>query len=133
MAPSTVEAQVLQLPPNNDLNATIAVLSTIDVFWTGVNAGLEQAGDGLESLAWDKGSKVGKGRGSFGRPGRPVAVQHAMKAIQSTPDWKPNSVNIIEGTATGVDRRWKRMTVKFANGGRKHCTQTTRSRRTAVG
>ena len=74
-----------------------------------MNAGLEKAGDGLESLAWDKGSVL--------RPGTPVAVQHAMKAIQSTPDWKPNNVNINEGTATGVDRGRKRTTITFANGG----------------
>jgi hypothetical protein len=119
MAPSTVEAQVVQPPVNHDLNAMIVFPSTIDAFWTGVNAGLEKAAHGLESLASDRGSKVGEDLGSFGslRPGTPVAVQHAVKGIQSSPDWKPNGVNINEGTVTGVDRRMKCITIKFANGG----------------
>ena len=119
MAASTVEAQVLQPPPNNEFNATIALPSTIDAFWTGVNAGLEKAGDGLESLAGDTGSNVGKGLGSFDslRPGTPVAVQYAVKGIQASPDWKPIGANINEGTVTGVDRSRKRITIKFANGG----------------
>ena len=116
MATSAVEAQVLQPPPNNEFNATIALPSTIDAFWTGVNAGLEKAGDGLDALAGD--SKVGKGLGSFGslRPGTPVAVQYAVKGIQASPDWTPNGANINEGTVTRVDSSRKRITIEYANG-----------------
>ena len=125
----TAGAQVLQPPPNNGFNATIALPSTIDAFWTGVNEGLEKAGDGLDALTGDTGTKVGKGIGSFEslRPGTPVAVQYAVKGIQASPRWNtqsgPNGANINEGTVTGVDRSRKRITIKFANGG----TETLRS------
>ena len=119
IATSTVEAQVLQPPPNNGFNATIALPSTIDAFWTGVNAGLEKAGDGLDRLAGSKDANVGKGLGSFGslRPGTPVAVQYAVKGIQASPDWQPNGANINEGTVTRVDRGRKQITIQYANGG----------------
>jgi hypothetical protein len=122
-ATPAAEAQVLQPPPNNGFNATIALPSTIDAFWTGVDEGLEKAGDGINHLVGDTGHKVGRGSGSFDslRPGTPVAVQYTVKGIQASPDWSaqagPNGVTANEGTVTGVDRSRKQVTIKFANGG----------------
>jgi hypothetical protein len=129
LAMPTVEAQVLQPPPNNGFNATIALPSTIDAFWTGVNEGLEKAGEGLDALTGDTGTNAGKGIGSFEslRPGTPVAVQYAVKGIEVSPRWNsqtaPNGTGINEGTVTGVDRSSKRITITFANG----ATETLRS------
>ena len=122
LATWTAEAQILQPPPNNGFNATIALPSTIDAFWTGVNEGLEKAGDGLDALTGD-GTKVAKGSGSFEslRPGTPVAVQYAVKGIQASPrldsQTAPNGANVNEGTVTRVDRSRKQITIKYANGG----------------
>jgi hypothetical protein len=121
IATSTAEAQILQPPPNNGFNATIALPSTIDAFWTGVNEGLEKAGDGLDALTGD-GTKVGKGSGSFEslRPGMPVAVQYAVNGIQASPRWNTqtssNGANINEGTLTRVDYSRKQITITYANG-----------------
>src|SRR5262245_39568583 len=123
MATPAVEAQVLQPPPNNGFNATIALPSTIDAFWTGVDEGLEKAGDGLDHLVGDAGHKVRQGSGSLEslRPGTPVAVQYAVKGVQASPDLTalagPSGVTANEGTVTSVDRGRKQITIKFANGG----------------
>jgi len=61
LAMPTAEAQVLQPPPNNGFNATIALPSTTDAFWTSVKEGLEKAGDGLDAQTGDMGIKAGKG------------------------------------------------------------------------
>src|SRR5215470_3659492 len=79
-ATPAADAQIL-VPPNNGFNATIALPSTIDAFWTGVNEGLEKAGDGLDHIVDGKGPRVRKGEGSLDslQPGTPVAVQYIVK------------------------------------------------------
>jgi hypothetical protein len=127
-APPAARAQIF-VPPNNGFNATIALPSTINAFWTGVNEGLEKAGDGLDDLAGAKGSKLRKGLGSLDilRPGTPVAVQYTVKGIQASSDQtaqiEPNALNTNEGTVTRVDRDNRRVTIKYANGS----TETLRS------
>ncbi len=127
-APPAARAQIF-VPPNNGFNATIALPSTIDAFWTGVNEGLEKAGDGLDDLAGTKGPKVRKGLGSLDslRPGTPVAVQYTVKGIQASADQtaqiEPTALNLNEGTVTKVDRDNGRVTIKYANG----TTETLRS------
>ena len=120
--PLTARAQIF-VPPNNGFNATIVLPSTIDAFYTGLNKGLEQAGDGIDSLTHDT-HKVHKGVGSLDslQPGTPVAVQYVVKGIQASADQtaqvSSHPVNINEGTVTRVDRDRKRITITFANGTR---------------
>lgn len=125
--PPTATAQIF-VPPNNGFNATIALPSTIDAFWTGVNEGLEKAGDGLDDLAGAKGTKVRKGMGSLDslQPGMPVAVQYTVKGIQASADASgqiSQGSNVNEGTVTRVDRDNRKVTIKYANGS----TETLRS------
>jgi hypothetical protein len=121
IATPTADAQIL-VPPNNGFNATIALPSTIDAFWTGVNEGLEKAGDGLDHLVGAKGPRVGKGVGSLDnlQPGTPVAVQYTVKGIQASADGTDQigqeGVNANEGVVTKVDRGKKEITIKFADG-----------------
>src|SRR5215510_9197124 len=115
--PVTAEAQIF-VPPNNGFNATIALPSTIDAFWTGVNEGLEKTGDGLDHLTGTRG-KVREGVGSFEslRPGTPVAVQYTVKGIQASADAADQSgLRANEGTVTRVNRGRKEITIKYANG-----------------
>jgi len=120
-SPPTARAQIF-VPPNNGFNATIVLPSTIDAFYTGLNEGLEKAGDGIDHLTGSTGTKVHKGVGSLDslQPGTPVAVQYVVKGIQASADqttqFSSNPVNINEGTVTRVDRDRKRITIKFANG-----------------
>jgi len=110
------------VPPNNGFNATIVLPSTIDAFYTGLNEGLEQAGDGIDHLTGSNGTKVRKGVGSLDslQPGTPVAVQYMVKGIQASADQTAQvsslPVTINEGTVTRVDRDRKRITITFANG-----------------
>jgi hypothetical protein len=119
-SPTTAYAQIF-VPPNNGFNATIALPSTIDAFYTGLNEGLEKAGDGIGSLTHDH-NRGHKGVGSLDslQPGTPVAVQYMVKGIQASADQtaevSPNAMNVNEGTVTRVDRDRKRITIRFANG-----------------
>jgi hypothetical protein len=121
IATPTADAQIL-VPPNNGFNATIALPSTIDAFWTGVNEGLDKAGDGLDHLVGAKGPRVGKGVGSLDslRPGTPVAVQYTVKGIQASADAADqigqDGAKANEGVVTKVDRGKKEITIKFADG-----------------
>ncbi len=114
-------AQIL-VPPNNGFNATIALPSTIDAFWTGVNEGLDKAGDGLNHLAGAKGPRTGKGTGSLDslRPGTPVAVQYMVKGVEASADAADqigqNGAAANEGVVMKVDRGKKEITIKFADG-----------------
>jgi hypothetical protein len=119
-SPPTAHAQIF-VPPNNGFNATIVLPSTINAFYTGLNEGLEKAGDGIDAFTHDT-RTVHKGVGSLDslQPGTPVAVQYVVKGIQSSADQTAqvasNPVNINEGTVTRVDRDRKRITIKFTNG-----------------
>ena len=119
--PPAADAQIL-VPPNNGFNATIALPSTIDAFWTGVNEGLEKAGDGLDHLAGAKGPRVRQGAGSLDslQPGTPVAVQYTVKGIQASADAASQTAGDAlaanEGVVTKVDRSKKEVTVRFADG-----------------
>jgi hypothetical protein len=121
IATPTASAQIL-VPPNNGFNATIALPSTIDAFWTGMNEGLEKAGDGIDHLAGAKGPQARKGAGSLEslQPGTPVAVQYAVKGIQASADGAGEIGNDAstanEGVVTKVDRGKKEITVRFADG-----------------
>jgi hypothetical protein len=121
IATPTADAQIL-VPPNNGFNATIALPSTIDAFWTGVHEGLEKAGDGLDHAAGAKGPRVGKGVGSLDslQPGTPVAVQYTVKGIQASADGPDrlgkDAVAANEGVVTKVDRGRKAITIRFADG-----------------
>ena len=121
IATPAAHAQIL-VPPNNGFNATIALPSTIDTFWTGVNEGLEKAGDGLDHLVGGKGPGTRKGAGSLDslQPGTPVAVQYIVKGIQASPDTASHIGDEVsaanEGVVTKVDRSKKEVTVKFADG-----------------
>jgi hypothetical protein len=121
IATPTADAQIL-VPPNNGFNATIALPSTIDAFWTGVNEGLEKAGDGLDHLAGAKGPRVRQGAGSLDslQRGTPVAVQYTVKGIQSSADGAgqigDDVLTANEGVVTKVDRGKKEVTVRFADG-----------------
>jgi hypothetical protein len=127
-SPPTAGAQIL-IPPNNGFNATIALPSTIQAFWTGVDEGIEKAGEGLDHLGGTSGTKVRKGLGSLDslQPGTAVAVQYTVKGIQASADdatqLAPSGSNVNEGTVTRVDRGRKHVTIKFANG----TTETLRS------
>jgi hypothetical protein len=131
-APPTARAQIF-IPPNNGFNATIVLPSTIDAFYTGLNEGLEKAGDGIDSMNRGRG-RVREGTGSLKslRPGTPVAVQYSVKGIQASADGtsqigQPGS-NVNEGVVTKVDRDDRKVTIKFANGS----TETLRSDNTAT-
>jgi hypothetical protein len=128
-APPTARAQIF-VPPNNGFNATIALPSTIDAFWTGVNEGLEKTGDGIDYLNRGR-SRVREGAGSLKslRPGTPVAVQYTVKGITAggTSQIGQAGPNVNEGTVTNVDRDSRKVTVKFANGS----TEMLRSDNTA--
>jgi hypothetical protein len=121
IATPTADAQIL-VPPNNGFNATIALPSTVDAFWTGVNEGLEKAGDGLDHLVDGKGPGMRKGAGSLDslRPGTPVAVQYMVKGIQASTDGASqigvDTSGANEGVITKVDRGKKEVTVRFADG-----------------
>jgi hypothetical protein len=119
IATPTADAQIL-VPPNNGFNATIALPSTIDAFWTGVNEGLEKAGDGLDHLAGAKGPGVRQGAGSLDslQPGTPVAVQYTVKGIRASNDAAvgDGALAANEGVVTKVDRGKKEVTVRFADG-----------------
>jgi hypothetical protein len=121
IATPTADAQIL-VPPNNGFNATIALPSTVDAFWTGVNEGLDKAGDGINDLVGAKGPRGGKGIGSLDslRPGTPVAVQYTVKGIQTSADGAgqvgSDGVKANEGVVTKVDRAKKEITIKFADG-----------------
>ena len=129
-APPTARAQIF-VPPNNGFNATIALPSTIEAFWTGVNEGLEKTGDGIDYLSHGR-SKVREGAGSLKslRPGTPVAVQYMVKGIAAggTSQIGQTGSNLNEGTVTKVDRDNRKVTIKFANGS----TETLRSDNTAT-
>jgi hypothetical protein len=126
--PPTVDAQIL-VPPINGLTATIALPSSVDAFYKGLNEGLEKAGDGIDHLTRARGTKGREGSGSLGslRPGTAVAVQYTVKGIQASADETapiaPNALNVNEGTVTRVDRSRKHVTITFANG----ATETLRS------
>jgi len=121
IATPTADAQIL-VPPNNGFNATIALPSTIDAFWTGVHEGLEKAGDGLDHIVDTKGPHVRKGAGTLDslQPGTPVAVQYTVKGIQASADGGgqigDNASTANEGVVTNVDRGKKEITVRFADG-----------------
>jgi hypothetical protein len=121
IATPTANAQIL-VPPNNGFNATIALPSTVDAFWTGVNEGLEKAGDGVHHLVDAKGPRVRKGAGSLEslQPGTPVAVQYTVKGIQASADGAgqvgDDVLTANEGVVTKVDRGKKEVTVRFADG-----------------
>src|SRR5215467_2119889 len=97
IATPTADAQIF-VPPNNGFNATIALPSTIEAFWTGVNQGLEETGDGLNHIFGPNGKTGGEGEGSLKslRPGKAVAVQYVVKGIQASAD--PNVAQANEGT-----------------------------------
>jgi len=129
-APPTARAQIF-IPPNNGFNATIVLPSTIDAFYTGLNEGLEKAGDGIDYLHRGR-SGVREGAGSLKslRPGIPVAVQYTVKGIAAGGPSQGGQAgsNVNEGTVTKVDRDNRKVTIKFANGS----TETLRSDNTAT-
>jgi len=109
-------------PPINGFNATIALPETIDSFYTGVNKGLEKAGDGLEHLTRsDQDVKIRSGSLDGLLPGTSVVVHYRVKGIQASADdvalTASENVAPNEGTIVGVDRGKGRITVKFSAGG----------------
>lgn len=112
----------IMAPPINGFNATIALPETIDSFYTGVNKGLEKAGDGLEHLTRsDQDAKMRGGSLDALLPGTSVVVQYLVKGIQaSAPDRTqpatehPPTPN--EGIIVKVDHGKERITVRFAAG-----------------
>jgi hypothetical protein len=128
-APPTAAGQIL-IPPNNGFNATIVLPSTIDAFYTGLNKGLEEAGDGINDLGrTTKIKKVHGGKSTLDglQPGAAVVVDYTVKGIQASPDQinqaDPDTLRANEGAVTRVDRSRKEITVKFAHG----ATQTLRA------
>jgi hypothetical protein len=131
--PPTATAQIF-VPPNNGFDATIALPSTIDAFYTGLNEGLEKTANGIDHLTRDKsGAREGMGSLKSLQPGTAVAVQYTVKGIQASADGtdqigQPGS-NVNEGTVTKIDRDNRRVTIKYTNGS----TETLRSDNTFTG
>jgi len=131
VATTTANAQI-QVPPNNGFNATIALPSTVDTFWTGVNEGLTKAGDGLDHLVGAKGPRAGRGAGSLDglQPGTSVAVEYTVKGVPASADGADQigqeGVKANEGVVTKVDRNKKEITIRFSDGQ----TQTLESENT---
>ena len=107
--PRTADAQRTS-PPIHGFNGVIALPETVDAFYSGLNAGIEEASDGIEHLIGAaKGTKVRGGAVALEglEPGTPLVVQYTVKGIGS-------SVN--RATVTKVDRSRKRVAVMFENG-----------------
>ena len=111
------------VPPNNGFNATIVLPSTINAFYTGLNKGLDKAGDGLDHLTGgSKDTKVHGGKRALDglQPGTAVVVRYTVKGIQASADETdqtgPTGMKVNEGTVTRVDRSDRRVTIKFADG-----------------
>jgi hypothetical protein len=121
-SPQTAGAQIM-VPPNNGFNATIVLPSTVDAFYTGLNKGLDKAGDGLDHLTGgSKDTKVRSGKRALDglQPGTSVVVRYTVKGIQASADETdqagPTGLNVNEGVVTRVDRGDRRVTIKFADG-----------------
>jgi hypothetical protein len=136
--PPTVDAQIL-VPPINGLTATIALPSTVDAFYKGLNEGLEKAGDGIDHLTRARGTKGREGSGSLGslRPGTAVAVQYTVKGIQASADEiapvAPNALNVNEGTSRESIAAGSKSRSRSQTGQPRLFDRTIRSRTAAAG
>jgi hypothetical protein len=115
----TADAQT-KAPPMHGFNGTMALPETMDKFYSGVEAGLEKLGDGIDHLTGaGKRTKVRGGTAALEglHPGSTVVVQYTVKGIQaSADDIGQNGSSVNEGTVTRVDRSRKRISIRFANG-----------------
>ena len=118
-SPPTTAAQA----PINGFNATIALPSSVDKFYSDVNTLLVKTSDGVEHLVHvTKGTTVHGGTTSLDslKPGTAVVVHYTVKGIQASADEidriGPEGLRVNEGTVTSVDRTRKRITIAFSNG-----------------
>ena len=113
--------QNMRPPPNNGFNATIVLPETIDAFYTGLNKGLEEMGDGIDALTGSSKDSTSHGGALEDlRPGTRVVMQYTVKGIQASSDVSNSNAGDAaatnEGTVIGVDHDRKRVTIKFAVG-----------------
>jgi hypothetical protein len=120
-APRTTAAQA----PINGFNATIALPSSVDKFYSDVHTVLVKTSDGVEHRVHvTKGTTAHGGPASLDslKPGTAVAVHYTVKGIQASADEidliGPEGLRVNEGTVTNVDRARKRITIAFSNGTR---------------
>jgi hypothetical protein len=74
-----------QAPPIGGFNATIALPETIDAFYDGINAGLEKAGDSIDSLTGrSRHLKMPGDSLDALRPGTSVIVHYTVKGVQAS-------------------------------------------------
>ena len=110
----------IMAPPIHGFNATIALPDTIDKFYTGVNKGLEKAGDGIDHLRQSTPDVKARGGALDGLlPGTSVVVHYALKGIPASADDRTTADGTAtpnEGTVVAIDRGKERITVRFAAG-----------------
>jgi len=118
-APPVATAQA----PINGFNATIALPSSVDKFYSDVNTLLVKTGDGIESIAHERNARAEHGVAppfDSLRRGMSVTVHYTVKGIQASADeiqrLDSDHLSVNEGTVTSVDPRKKRIAVAFANG-----------------
>jgi hypothetical protein len=117
--PLALQAQA----PIHRFNATIALQSTDEKFYSDVNTMLVKTGDGVERVVHViKDSTVDVASASLDdlRPGKPVLVHYTVKGIQASAKEidqpGPDRQKLNEGTVIRVDRHDKRVTIRFADG-----------------
>jgi len=110
-------------PPIHGLTGTIALPYNVDKFYSGVSDIVVKSSDGIEHVVHvSKGTKV-HGAASLGSltQGTPVVVHYTVKGIQTSAveidRLGPEGLKQNEGTVTNVDRKNRRITIRFANGG----------------
>jgi hypothetical protein len=110
---STARAQDVQMiPPINGLTGSIGLQWNVDRFYTVLNKGIEETGEGIRHLTpGTHGPDRGIPTLENLHPGMPVVVLYTVKGISAA---APNQVN--EGTVANVDRSRKRITVRFTDG-----------------
>jgi hypothetical protein len=109
--------------PINGFNATIALPSSVDKFYSDVETALVKSSDGVEHIVdKTKGTTVHGSRGSLDslQPGTAVMVHYTVKGIAASADdidrIGREELKVNEGTVARVDRDRKRITIAFANG-----------------
>jgi len=120
--------------PIHGLTGTIALPDNVDKLYSGVNTLVVKTSDGIEHVVHvTKATKV-HGAASLGTltPGTPVVVHYTVKGIETSAveidRLGPDGLKQNEGTVTNVDRRNKRISIRFANG----TTETLRLTRYAA-
>jgi hypothetical protein len=109
-------------PPIHGVTGTIALPATVDKFYSDMNKLVVKTSDGVERVVTvTKGTKVHGGTSLDGlTPGTPVVVHYTVKGINASAveidRLGPDGLKQNEGTVGSVDRKHKRITVRFANG-----------------